>query len=88
MATRGRTDWFDVWCADWEGLIETQARNIQSEIEAGWKYKSARVQNEIRILNEFNGEYKMNLGRFGGMTDEEVNRYCYYDLLRRGAISR
>lgn len=86
--TRGRKDWFDVWCADWEGLIETQARNVQSEIDAGWKYKSDRVQNELRILNKFNGEYRRQLGRFASMEDKEVNRFCYYDLLRRGAISR
>ena len=83
-----RSDWFEIWCEDWEGLITTQSLNIKAELDAGWKWKSDRVQHEVNVLNQFQNTYRLQLGRFAEMEEKQVQRWCYYDLLRRGAISR
>lgn len=85
---REKIDWFEVWCEDWEGLLQTQGRIIQSELEAGHSWSSRHVQHEVEILEQWDREYRYNLGRFAEMTEGQVKRWCYFDLLKRGAITR
>lgn len=85
-----KMNWFEIWCDDWESLIYTQSRNVQAELDAGYKWSSRHVQHEVEILNEFDSKYRNQLAKFAEMEEQgrNVNKWCYYDLLRRGAITR
>ena len=83
-----KADWLEVWIDDWESLIETQNRNIQSELQAGFKWTGQHVQHEVKILKEFDSKYRDGLEKFKYMDEREVQRWCYFDLLKRGAITR
>ncbi len=85
---REKKDWLKIWMDDRQGLMDTMARNMASDLAAGYDYFGRCIQKQIADLNAYRAEYDAELMRFAGMTDGEVARWCYFDLLRRGAITR
>lgn len=83
-----RGQWLDMWIADKKSIVETMAKNMAADLEAGYSYYSRSIQEQKRALEEYDAEYGEQLMAFASMTDEETERWCYFDLLRRGAIER
>lgn len=78
--------WFDIWCEDYESLIETAVRNIQSDLAAGYNPHGQSIMQSNETLKEFKVRYAQGLETFKTMDDKAVDRWCYYDLKKRGAI--
>ena len=57
-------------------------------MEAGYDYFGNCIQNQKRQLDEYKQKFDEQLMAFADMEDGKRNRWCYYDLLRRGAIKR
>ena len=81
------TKWFEIWFDDKQAMIETMARNIQSDLDAGYNYYGRSITLQRFDLSEYKAKFELQIDEFKKMTDSEVNRWCYYDLKKRGAIS-
>lgn len=81
-------DWLKIWMDDKQSMIETMARNMAADIAAGYSYFGNCIQKQKEQLEEYRADYEGQLMAFADMEDGKVSRWCYYDLLRRGAITR
>lgn len=80
--------WFSIWMDDRHGMIETMAKNMGADLAAGYSYFGESIQKQQRGIEEYRDDYERQLMAFADMTNAQINRWCYFDLLRRGAITR
>lgn len=81
-----RTDWFEVWFDDKTSMINTMLSNIYADLEAGYRWDSSSIKKQKFDLMMYQEEFDRRLDEFKYMEDKDVNRWCYYDLKKRGAI--
>lgn len=81
-----RDDWFEVWCDDKEAIIDTMNANISADLDAGYDPNGKSIRESREELEEYRNEYFKNLDMFRHMEDKDVNRWCFYDMKKRGAI--
>lgn len=84
----GGGQWFSLWLSDKQSIVETMARNMAADIAAGYSYFGNSIQKQKQDLEAYQKEYEDQMMAFSDMTDTQVERWCYFDLLRRGAITR
>lgn len=87
MRFRDFSDWFTIWFEDKRSILATMMRNLQADLDAGYSPdgNSARKQGE-KIL-AYQKQFESEMDGFNDMTHEEIEHWCYRDLLRRGAIA-
>lgn len=81
-----RNDWFELWVEDKNSIIETMVRNMTADIEAGHSYFGDSIKKQRRDLENYKRQMDEEIDRFKVMEEKEVNRWCYYDMVKRGAI--
>lgn len=77
-------DWFTLWREDHESITECMMRNMAADIQAGYSYASIKKQQAQ--IEQYDSEWKNQMYQFAEWDDRKVNRWCYYDMLKRGAI--
>lgn len=80
-------DWYNIWIEDKQSMMATMARNMAADLEAGYDYFGTCIQNQIKALNEYREEYYRELDKMAEMDPRRVNHYCYFKLLKSGAIT-
>lgn len=80
--------WFDIWMDDKEAVINTMMKNMGADIAAGYNYSGRCIREQQDQIASYNADYEAQVMKFASMTDVQVERWCYYDLLRRGVITR
>jgi hypothetical protein len=80
-------EWFQIWTEDKECIVETMWRNLEADITAGYDPLGNIVRKQLDAINDYREEMDNRILSFYKMTDEEVDRWCFYDLKRRGAIA-
>ena len=60
--------------------------HIASDIINGYNLLGYNIQKQITDIIKYENDYDRQILEFGNMTDEQVNKWCYYDLKKRGAI--
>lgn len=83
---RDITDWFTIWLEDKRSILATMMRNLQSDIDAGYSPDGNSVRKQGEEILAYQSKFESEMDRFEEMTADEVNHWCYRDLLRRGAI--
>lgn len=78
--------WFDIWFNDKQSMIETMRRNMQADLEAGYNPNGYAIYKQIVEIAEYEHGFDVQMDLFKNMEDGEVNRWCYYDLKKRGVI--
>lgn len=78
--------WFEIWFEDMEMIINTMVRNLQADLNAGYNPTGYLISKQRIDIEEKRRYLDLQLERFKGMEDNKVNRWCYYDLKKRGAI--
>ena len=88
MAARlsDRTDWFDIWFDDKKSMISTMVKNMVADLEAGYDFFGASIQRQQREIDTYRAKFDSEMDAFKMMDEKEVNRWCFYDLKKRGAI--
>ena len=81
-----RKDWFELWNADKQSILETMIRNLHADLEAGYNFRGNCVQRQLNDITSYQLRYNAEMDGFKAMTEDEVNRWCFYDLKKRGAI--
>ena len=81
-------NWFSIWMDDKESVLETMVRNMAADLAAGYNYFGESIKRQREAIDAYKAEFERQLMAFADMDDGKRNRWCYYDLLRRGAITR
>lgn len=81
-----KMDWFEIWVADKKGILETMARNMAADLEAGYDYYGMSIQTQIKEMDEYKAKFDADLDKVAEMDDNKVQKWCYIQLLKAGAI--
>lgn len=81
-----RTDWFDIWFGDKQSMIDTMVKNMAADLDAGYNYFGQCIRNQQEAIAAYKAEFDKDMDMFKYMEEREVNRWCFYDLKKRGAI--
>lgn len=85
MSEAERKDWFLIWFADEQAIIATMWANRQADYEAG--YSKANLDKQQAEIDERQQRFGEQLDKFKSMDAAAVDNWCYYELMKRGAIS-
>ena len=77
---------FDLWKADKDSMVVTMTRNLQADLDAGYNPNGRSIRQQVAELAEYQKEYAEQLEMFKTMTDKQVQHWCKYDMIKRGAI--
>lgn len=86
MYRDNKDEWFKIWDEDQRSLVSTMFRNLSSDIDAGYNPFGESIKNQKEEIRKFEANYKSQLMKFAAMQENEVDRWCFYDLKARGAI--
>lgn len=81
-----RGEWFNMWLSDRECVLDTMIRNMVDDLNCGYDYYGGCIINQRIEIDNYKMETDAALESFKGMTEQQVDRWCFYDLIRRGAI--
>ena len=79
-------EWFDMWFEDKKSIISIMYSNMASDLAAGYDYFGKSIQDQKREIADYEAEFERQMDKFKSMSDDEVNRWCFYDMKKRGAI--
>lgn len=79
--------YFEIWYDDALSIITTMQSNLHADLEAGYDPQGHCVRKQIVDIEERQRAFERQMDAFKYMEDAKVNRWCYYDLKKRGAIS-
>lgn len=87
MARIADTDYHEMWIGDKQSIIDTMYSNMNSDLNVGYDPNGKSITEQKATIDAYTRDFALQLGQFVYMTDTEVNRWCYYDLVHRGAIT-
>ena len=79
--------WFLIWYADKESILSTMVRNMTADLECGYDYFGNCITRQREEIAAYKEKFDAEVMSFAEKSDAERNKWCYYDLLRRGAIT-
>jgi len=82
-----RNDWFELWYEDKQSIIDTMVKNMVADLNAGYDYFGKAIQNQKQEIKNYKSEFDKQMIEFATMDEKTANRWCFYDLKRRGAIT-
>ena len=81
------TNWFEIWFQDKESMLETMVRNMTADLDADYNYFGNCIKQQRKTIDEYRKQFDRQMDEFKLMDDAKVNRWCYYDLKKRGVIA-
>ena len=81
-----RDDWFDIWFSDKNSMVNTMVSNMVSDLENGYEYFGASIVSQREAIDEYKKVFDLQMDNFKTMEETEVNRFCFYDMKKRGVI--
>ena len=81
-----RNDWADVWQEDKENILFTMIKNMTSDLDNGYDYFGKSIVEQRKTIEDYKKDIDSTWDMFKTMDEKEVNRWCFYDLKKRGAI--
>ena len=79
-------DWFEIWFADKQSILDTMIKNMVSDLEAGYDYFGASIVRQQAEINFYKVQFDHELEILKNKDEKTANRWCYLDLKQRGAI--
>lgn len=86
MNANSRNDWFELWFADKKSILQTMHNNMVSDLKAGYAPNGKCIVSQLKCIEDYTNQMNAELDSFKGMSEKQVNRWCFYDLVKRGAI--
>lgn len=80
-------NWFEIWFADKEAMLETMVRNMASDLENGYNYFGKCITGQRTDIENYQNKFDAEMDSFKAMNDDQVNRWCFYDMKKRGVIA-
>lgn len=87
MGYRKTTDWFAMWFEDKQSMLATMIRNMVSDIEAGYDPCGACIKRQREEIQQYSDLMDRQMLALHAMEEFRANKWCYYDMVKRGAIT-
>ena len=87
MAYRKSVDWFEMWNEDKRYILGLMHKNMASDIEAGYNPHGMSIQKQVDEIKAYDEAYSRQLLGLSAMDEDRANRWCYYDMVKRGVIT-
>lgn len=75
------------WAANKQSLLETMVRNMAADLECGYNYFGDSITRQRQQIAEYKAQFDSEVDGFKAMEERAVERWCYYDMKKRGAIA-
>ena len=79
-------EWFDIWFEDKKAMISTMLSNMVADLNAGYDLYGKSIREQRQRINEYQKAFEDQMDVFKEMDDKQVNRWCFYDMKKRGVI--
>ena len=79
--------WFDLWFEDKTSIIETMYRNMNSDIENGYNPNGYSIRFQLDTIRSYTEDFHNAIEVLKTMEEKQAERWCYYDMKKRGAIA-
>lgn len=88
MAVRvsDRDDWFDLWFQDKQDILTIMYQNMVDDLHAGYNPLGRSIKRQKLEIDQYTANLHAQMDTFHKMNEKEVNRWCFYDMKKRGAI--
>ena len=80
-------NWFEMYCDDCDCIIRIMYKNMNSDLECGYDPLGKSITEQREMIDDYIKKYHDNLDMFKTMPEADVNRWCYYELKKKGAIA-
>ena len=79
-------NYFDMLIGDIKCIISTMHRNMSADIDAGYNPAGACIRRQLADIEAYTDKWNNELDKIALMDENKINRYCYTQLVKRGAI--
>lgn len=81
-----RGEWFTIWEEDRLWIENIMISNMKSDLDAGYDYFGKAIIEQREMIDNYHKETMAGYELFKTMDDTQVDRWCFYNLKKRGAI--
>lgn len=81
------TDYITMWTQDKNNMITIMYHNMVDDLYAGYDPLGSTITRELEMISTYKAEYQNQITITSRMDTATRNRWCYDDMIRRGAIS-
>lgn len=86
MAYTKKIDWFDMWFEDKRHILSLMHKNMASDIECGYNPCGHCIREQMEDIKQYGEKFDRQLLALSAMEEDRANRWCYYDMVKRGVI--
>lgn len=79
-------DYTEMWKEDIKSVLATMYRNMADDLDCGYNPVGNSIRTQRRKIAEYEAEYFDNMEKLIAMEESAANRWCYMDMVRKGAI--
>lgn len=79
-------EWFDMWFEDKKAMISTMLSNTVADLNAGYDLYGKSIREQKQMIDKYQKSFEDQMNAFKEMDDKQVNRWCFYDMKKRGVI--
>lgn len=85
---RGREigEWFEMWYEDKKSVLYTMIENLRSDLDNGYYYFGASATKSREEIESYKKDIDNTLDTFKEMDELAIDKWCYFDMVKRGAI--
>ena len=81
-----KNDWFELWRADRESILNAMIHNMKADLDCGYDYFGKSITQQREEIDRFKANYDADMDKIGEMDEKKVQHWCYTRLLKLGAI--
>lgn len=78
--------WQTMWIDDKKSMISVMYGNLHADLDAGYDPVGNSIKRQLETICDYVARYEHELMQLASMTDAQAERWCKFDLIRRGAI--
>ena len=80
-------EWFEMWYSDKKWILSIMYRNMASDLDNGYNPMGKSIREQKTMIDNYEQDINNTLEKFSTMEEKQVDIWCFYDLLKRGAIA-
>lgn len=81
-----RNDWFEIWFEDKSCMVKIMVTNMAADLSAGYDYFGSNICSQMEAIKAYQAQFDAEMDMFKDMEEKAVNRWCFYDMKKRGVI--
>lgn len=78
--------WFTMWYEDKKSIINTMAKNIAADLEAGYNPLGQSITKQRAEMDEYIKIFDAEVELLKEFTPRQCEHWCKLDMLKRGVI--